>query len=140
MHSPPPLNRPPARARRSALVLLALWLPAGLLACAPERVDMNVHDIFTSDAARYALQTQMAPALLASVGGYLPTDVWPSDAAPLLVDLQVIAENKIDLAASGIDISPYSGLRLHWTELIVGSTSEGPLSPQPTKIELYIGP
>lgn len=46
---------------RAPLALAALVL-SGLAACAPEKVDINVHDIFTGDAARYALQNQMPAA------------------------------------------------------------------------------
>ncbi len=109
-------------------------------ACAPERVDMNVHDIFTSDAARYALQMKMAPELLSAVGGFLPADGWPASAPRLLLDLPIVAENKIDLAGANIDTSAYSGLRPHWAQVIVSSPDGTQLTPTPTMIELFVGP
>jgi hypothetical protein len=125
---------------RAPLVLAALVL-SGLAACAPERVDINVHDIFTGDAARYALQNQMPAASLAQVGGYLPVATWPSSAAPLLLDVKVVAQNKIDLAGSQITPGDYSGIRMHWTTLIASQLNQtGPLTPKPTQIELYVGP
>jgi hypothetical protein len=125
---------------RAPLVLAALVL-SGLAACAPEKVDINVHDIFTGDAARYALQNQMPAASLAQVGGYLPVATWPSAAAPLLLDVKVVAQNKIDLAGSQIAPGDYSGIRMHWTTLIASQLNQtGPLTPRPTQIELYVGP
>ncbi len=143
MSAPLELPRTP-RPARPALPSAARagLLAAGLLfaACAPEQVDMNVHDIFSGDSARYALQTQMPPATLAALGGFLPADTWPSDAPPLLLDVQVIAENKIDLAGSNIIVTDYSGLRLHWAQLVATALSDGPLAPVPTKVEMYVGP
>jgi hypothetical protein len=125
---------------RAPLALAALVL-SGLAACAPEKVDINVHDIFTGDAARYALQNQMPAALLAQVGGYLPVATWPPAAAPLLLDVKVVAQNKIDLAGSQIVPGDYSGIRMHWTTLVASQlTQTGPLTPKPTQIELYVGP
>jgi len=124
------------------LAALAGLLVAGLFlaGCAPEQVDMNVHDIFSGDSARYALQTQMPASTLAALGGFLPADTWPADAPPLLLDVQVIAENKIDLAGSNIIVTDYSGLRLHWAQLVATALSNGPLAPVPTKVEMYVGP
>ena len=130
----------PARFAKVPIAISLIGLAALAAGCAPERVDMNVHDIFTGDAARYALQTQMSPAQLASVGGFLPADTWPSDVPPLLLDVQVVAENKIDLAASNIDVSGFSGLRLHWVQLVATPLSDGALTPTPTKVEIYVGP
>ncbi len=121
---------------RLAVIALAA---AGLSACAPERVDVNVHDIFTGDAARYALQAQMSPSLLAQVGGFLPA-TWPADAPRLLANVTVAAQNKVDLASSNLDTSPYSGLRIHWASLNAYPVDGAPLAPRPTDVQLYLGP
>jgi hypothetical protein len=131
-------SRRPNLARFAPVALATL--SALSLGCAPERVDMNVHDIFTSDAARYALQTKMPPDLLTAVGGFLPTDAWPATAPRLLLDLPIVAQNKIDLSGAGIDTSPYSGLRPHWAQVIVSSPDGTQLTPTPTMIELFVGP
>ena len=122
-------------------ILAALFaLSAASLACAPEKVDMNVHDVFTADAALYALQSSLPASTLAAVGGSIPNGTWPASAQPLLLDLPLVAENKIDFTAAGIDTSAYSGIRMHFAQLTVAAPAGVPLSPTPTWVELFIGP